>query len=252
MDSVKERLIKYGKIKVCRPEQSKIEDTIVISKEKFYEGAERKEPYYFAFLYEQAAYIRKRWWVMQFLTLLLTGWSVHVLESGYYLQRLLGVLASLFVVMVIPELWKSRSYHALEIEGAAFFSLRQIYAARMLLFAFVDGIFLTVFAGMLCLTKAVDVMEIVVHFFLPMTVTCCICFRTLCSRYIASEYTACFLSMLWSVIWGLLIMEEHVYSTVSRPVWIAVICIAVLYLTYSVRRVMRRCGEDIEEYNVWQ
>lgn len=252
MDSVKERLIEYGKADLCRPEQSKIEDTIVISKKMFYEGAERKEPYYFAFLYEQAAYIRKRWWVMQFMTLLLTGWSVQVLESGYYMQRLLGILASLFVIMVIPELWKSRSYHVSEIENAAFFSLRQIYAARMLLFAFVDGIFLTVFTGILCLTKTVDIMEIVVHFFLPMIVTCCICFRTLCSRYISSEYTACFLSMLWSVIWGLLIMEERVYRAVSRPIWLVLICAAVLYLTYSVRRVMRMCGEDIEEYNVWQ
>ena len=251
MKSIEERLKEYGKIDLCGPDESKIKDTIVISKEKFYEGAEQREPYYFAFLYEQAAFIRKRWWVMQFLILFLTGWSARGSESGYYLQRLLGVSASLFVIMIIPEIWKSHSSHSVEIENAAYFSLRQVYAARMLLFAAVDGIFLTVFAGVLSLTKTVDIVELVIHFFLPMIVTCCICFRTLCSRYIASEYTACILSMLWSAVWILIILNDNIYNAVSRPVWLAVIGIAVLYLTYVVRRVMRKAEEDMEGYSVW-
>ncbi|MCM1040319.1 MAG: hypothetical protein NC314_01720 [Roseburia sp.] len=252
MDAVEERLKVYGKADLCRPEQSKIEDTIVISKECFYEGAAEKEPYYFAFLHEQAAYIRKRWWVLQFLTLVLTGWSVCVLESGYYLQRALGVSASLFVIMVMPEIWKNRSSQSLEIEGTSYFSLRQIYAARMLLFAVVDGILLLLFAGTICLTKKVDLLEIAIQFFLPMIVTCCICFRTLCSRHMASEQTAYFLVMFWTVIWAWVILDDHIYDMISRPVWIAVICVSLLYLTYVVKQVMRRCGENIEVCGGWE
>ena len=138
MRSIEERLRTYGKSAVCRPDESKIKDTIVISRKSFYEGAEQSEPHYFAFLYEQMGYIRKRWWLLQFLVLFLTGWSVHDLESGFYMQRILGIEAALFVIMVIPEMWKSRSSYSLEVEGAAYYSLRQIYAARMLLFAFVE------------------------------------------------------------------------------------------------------------------
>lgn len=252
MSPVEERLKRYGKINLCRPNESKIEDTIVISKERFYEGAEQREPFFFAFLYDQASYIRKRWWVLQFLTLVLTGWSVCVSESGYYLQRLLGVSASLFVIMVIPELWKNRSSYALEIEGTAYFSLRQIYAARMLLFAVVDGGLLVMFAGTVSLTEKVDMMELMIQFFLPMIVTCCICFRTLCSRYIGSEYTAYFLTLLWNAVWIRIILDDRIYDTISHPVWIAVVCAAILYLTYAVRRVMRKCGENIEECSVLQ
>ncbi len=251
MRSIEERLRTYGKSAVCRPDESKIKDTIVISRKSFYEGAEQSEPHYFAFLYEQMGYIRKRWWLLQFLVLFLTGWSVHDLESGFYMQRILGIEAALFVIMVIPEMWKSRSSYSLEVEGAAYYSLRQIYAARMLLFAFVDGLLLASFTGILSLTSSVDMMEIVIHFFLPMIVTCCICFRTFGSRYAASEYTACFFVMLWSAVWFFIVLNDRVYGAVSRPVWIGVLSAAVLYLTYAVRRVMRMHVEELGERGEW-
>lgn len=57
----------------------------------------------------------------------------------------MGTLAPLFVVLVLPELWKNRSSGALEIECTAYYSLRQIYAARMVLFGLVDLALLTLF-----------------------------------------------------------------------------------------------------------
>ena len=167
------------------------------------------------------------------------------------MQRILGIEAALFVIMVIPEMWKSRSSYSLEVEGAAYYSLRQIYAARMLLFAFVDGLLLASFTGILSLTSSVDMMEIVIHFFLPMIVTCCICFRTFGSRYAASEYMACFFVMLWSAVWFFIVLNDRVYGAVSRPVWIGVLSAAVLYLNYAVRRVMRMHVEELGERGEW-
>lgn len=249
MNALDKRLKAYGRSSRPRPDESKVKNTIVIAKKSFYEGAEQACVSYFDFIYDQTCYIRKKWWILQFLLLLFTGWFICGVEDDRIVPSLLGITASLFVVMVIPELWKNRSSDSMEIEGAAYFSIRQIYAARMLAFAVVDGVLLGIFTMVLSLTDRVVIDEIMVQFFLPMIVTCCICFRTLCGRYAASEYVACTLSLLWNAIWIQVVLNDRVYQTVSVPVWDGICGIAVLYLTYIVKRVIRESGGDLEIYD---
>lgn len=230
---------------MLKPEESKVKDTIVSAQKNFYEGAEKARVSYFDFLYDQTCYIRKRWWGLQFALLLFTGIVLHEADS-WVVQRVLGIAASLFIIMAMPELWKNRSSDSMEIEGAAYFSIRQIYAARMLLFGVVDGLLLGVFTAVLSLTARVMIGEILIQFFLPMIVTCCICFRTLCSCYIASEYTACFLSLLWVAIWIQFVLNNRIYQAISVPAWGGICGIAVLYLTYAVKRALRECGNGLE------
>lgn len=245
MKALDKRLRAYGRSNRSEPNESKIKDTIVSARKSFYEGAEQVQVSYFDFLYDQTCYIHKRWWGLQFILLLFTGMFVHGANS-WAVQRMLGIAASLFVIMVMPEMWKNRSSDSVEIEGAAYFSIRQIYAARMLLFGVVDGLLLGVFTAVLSLTARVMIGEILIQFFLPMIVTCCICFRTLCSRYIASEYAACFLSLLWVVVWIQFVLNDRIYQAVSAPAWGGICGIAILYLTYTVKRVMRECGNGLE------
>lgn len=230
------RLRAYGKDIVPEPDESKIKDTIVSAQNAFWEKKQNMS--YWDFLYEQTRYIRKRWWGLQLLVLFLTGVFVHEVQDVQLISRMFGITASLFVILVIPELWKNRSSNAMEVEGAAYFSIRQIYSARLLVFAAVDGVFLTLFTVGLSMTGKVIIGELIVQFFLPMTVTCCICFRCLCSRLAESEYAACFLSLLWTAIW-IRIVWSDVYPLISGPVWAGICGIAVLYLTYTVRRVLR-------------
>lgn len=249
MRALDKRLKAYGRSSRPEPNESKIKDTVVSARKSFREGAESVCVSYFDFIYDQTRYIRKRWWGLQFMLLLFTGMCVHGANS-WVVQRMLGVAASLFVIMVIPELWKNRSSASMEIEGAAYFSIRQIYAARMLIFAVVDGLLLGVFTVMVSLTARVMIEEILIQFFLPMIVTCCICFRTLCSRYIAAEYTACFLSLLWIAVWIQIVLNDSIYRAVSVPAWGGICGIAVLYLTYTVRKVLQECGSGLEVYDV--
>lgn len=53
--------------------------------------------------------------------------------------------ASLFAVLIMPELWKNRNTGAMEIEGTTFYTLRQMYAARIMAFALADGFILGIF-----------------------------------------------------------------------------------------------------------
>lgn len=259
MRDIEKRLRAYGRDRLDeivsgdgmdRLNESIIQRTVDESIRCFYESAGRKGVSYFEFLYEQTGYIRKKWWMLQFVVLFLAAALLQEMEDVLFVHRALGILASLFVILAAPELWKSRSSNTIEIEGTAYFSLRQIYAARLLIFGVVDGIFLAFFTGVVSLTTTVRIMEMVVQFFLPMIMTCCICFRTLCSRYCSSEYAACFLSMLWTAVWMLFVLDDRIYLAVSEPVWIGICGGALLYLTYSVNRVMRECGRAWIEYHI--
>ena len=93
---------------------------------------------YFEFLFEQFKFIKKRWWILQGGILVLLWILLVDSDGGANTERTLGTMSVMFSVMIIPEIWKNRSFSAVEIEKTAFYSLRQICAARILLFAVVD------------------------------------------------------------------------------------------------------------------
>ena len=250
MEGLDKRLRAYGRSTIPKPDESKIKDTIVTARKIFYESAEKSVVSYFDFLYDQTRYVRKRWWGLQLLLLFLTGWFAQAIKDVQMIQPMLGISASLFVIMVIPELWKNRSSKSMEVEGAAYFSIRQIYSARLLVFSMVDGLLLAFFTIVLSMTGRVIIEEMIVHFFLPMIVTCCICFRCLCSRYAVSEYVACFLALLWTGVWMQIISDEKIYRAVATPVWFGICGMAALYLTYIVSRLLREEWAEIGRAHV--
>ncbi|WP_343246294.1 hypothetical protein [Diplocloster hominis] len=256
-ENFKDRLVeaKLREYKNNQPDlpirEHEIQRTLLIAEKAFFQSIQERTNSYFDFLFQQAAYLRKRWWVLQFIILVVLWRILYSAGSNYYVQRSMGVLASVFVILVIPELWKNRSSSSAEIEGTAFFSLRQIYSARMLLFGMVDAVLLSAFFGTVYLTVPITIEEILFQFFLPFNVTCCICFRTLCCKRIASEYFAVGLSLLWIAVWILIILKEPVYAALSGPVWAGLTGGSFLYLIYAVLRVLGRCRNDWEVHTIW-
>ena len=71
--------------------------------------------------------------------LLMLLWScLPVASESDSLKRIMGIAACAFVILMIPELWKNRASGSMEIEASAYYSLRRVYAARMLLFGMAD------------------------------------------------------------------------------------------------------------------
>lgn len=233
------------------PEEERLEQTIRLAEKAFYQSSREQPAAYLEFLFRQAAYIRKRWWLFQFLTLCLLWWILYMAEGNYYVQRSMGVLAPAFVILVIPELWKNRSSGSMEVEGAAFYSLRQIYSARLLLFGMVDVFFLSIFFVAVSATVRMTAWEMLIQFFLPFNVTCCICFSVLCSRSCGTEYIAVVLSLLWIALWILIVLDEKIYSVISRPVWGLVLVGTVCYMAAAVERIRRSCGNYQEGKALW-
>lgn len=197
------------------------------------------------FLFQQSKYIRKRWWLLQ-AGVLMALWSLlEWMKSGYLVQEYMGVAASLFGVLVLPEMWKNRSSNAMEIEGAAYYSLRQVYAARIFLFALVDFMMLCVFSLAAVLGGIIGMEAVLVQFFLPYTVTCCICFKTLYSCRIDSEVFALFLCVAWGMVWLLIQSNEKIYLAVTFPAWLAVLAAAAIYLGYCIWRGQKNCEDQI-------
>ena len=212
--------------------QSCLRETIRLSKAAFYEMESREQLSSAEFVYQQSQYIRKRWWILQGGLLVLLWILLVVSESGIAVRKSMGAAAPLFAVLLLPELWKNRNARATEIEGTAFYSLRQIYAARIFLFAMADFLMLDAFFAATVLTGKMLPEEVLLQFLLPYSITCCICFGTLYSRRIVSETFALLVCSVWCILWIRTAADEKMYGMISVPAALAVTAAAVFYSGY--------------------
>ncbi len=252
MTSIERRLKEYGASTQISGNASDKNLALTRAKEAFFTQREKLPAGWFAFFYVQSRFIRKRWLFGQLLLLILLYPCLQIYHDAAA-PKLLGVTATMFVLLVVPELWKNKSQSATEIEGTCFYSLRQVYLARMLVFAVFDGIVLCGFSGAVMRAALMQWTDIVFHFFLPMIVTCCICLKTLGSRLFTSEYTAVFLSLLWTALWTLFILQDSVYDLISVPLWTLICIVAFLYFIYSICRLLKECDAcpegGLEQWN---
>lgn len=231
--------------------EDKIDTTVIKSRQAFCKSEEESSLSRAEFLYQQSRYIHKRWWVMQGLVLFGLWFVMKYSRDDLYIQVRTWTLAPLFGVLIMPELWKNRHVNAMEIECAAYYSLRQIYAARLVLFAFVDLVLLSAFCLATVYTTGVTVRELVIRFFLPCSVTCCICFHTLYNRIFHSEVFALLLCIVWSGVWFFITSHEFIYNVIYVPVWNVLFMISVLYMGYCIYRGQRDCNRVWETEKMW-
>lgn len=210
--------------------------TIKKSKEAFEEHEAGYSLSYFEFLYSQGCYIKKRWWILQGILLLFLWYILQISAYNYYVKRCVGLISPLFVILLVPELWKNHSSASMEIEGSTFYSLPQIHSARLLIFAGVDLFLLSLFFAMTAVSGVFLTLNFMIDFFIPFNITCCICFRTLCSPHICSETLTMALCVVWIAVWLLILLEQHIYSRIALPVWGGLLFFSFLYLVCCIRR----------------
>lgn len=220
------------------PREEKIAQAARASRQSFLQGEAGRSLSRAEFLIWQVSYIRKRWWIWQFLLLLFLGGAALCQKDARYAQHLLGVLGTDFVILLIPELFKNKASDSLEIEGAAFYSLRQVYAARIFAFGLVDVFLLSLFSAVAVGAAHIGPGQLLIHFFLPLTVTGCICFRALTSRWVSSELAAVLLCLLWSAAWYMTTMYLDWQAEAGTPVWIGTLVLCIGYFLYAVQRAL--------------
>ena len=224
-------------IKACRK---------IIKKQSRQEQSSRAS--YFEFLYEQSGFIQKRWWLLQGGVLFGMWFWLHSYMTDWTdRMRLLGIAATLFVVLIIPEIWKNKRNGAIEIEQTSYYTLRQICAARMLLFAAVDLLIVMVFLGAAYRTTALSLTDLVTNFLLPVNVSGGICFRTLYSKWEKSEYVAVLLCLVWVAVWMMIVANEAIYQKIAAPVWIGLILLTLAYFIFCIQKSLTFGEKSLED-----
>lgn len=232
-------------------DESEIQRTIAVSKAAFISGESEKTISHMEFLYQQSRYIKKRWWMLQGLLLIFLCWFLHFTVSDFLIRRTLGTVASLFVILILPELWKNHSNNAMEVECTTLYSLRQIYAARLTLFAGVDILLLTLFFVSTSFVARLTLLEMLIQFLLPFNVTCCICFRCLYSKIINTEALSILLCVFWIGLWTLIILNDAVYYKISVPMWAGLLAASFLYMGYTLCRGQKLWQNTLEVKPQW-
>ena len=188
---------------------------------------------------------------MQGLLLAFVCFLLCYMETDYLIRRSLGLAGPLFVILILPELWKNRNFDAMEVECTTFYTLRSIYAARLTIFAVVDLLLLSAFFATASVVARISLWEILIQFVLPFNVTCCICFRTLYAKRIRSEALAMLLCILWTGVWAMLIMNNAVYSVISVPMWIVALAASALGMCYTLCQGKEKWQQTLEVKPLW-
>lgn len=204
---------------------------------------------YFEFLYEQSKFIQKRWWILQASVLAFLGFWLSGYTKDYTnAVRLMGIFATVFVILIVPEIWKNRRNRAVEIEQASYYTLRQICAARTLLFAAVDLAIVMIFLTATYRAVSIPLYDLIVNFLLPVNVSCCICFRLLYSQWCESEYLAVFFCLVWVGVWTMIVANEEIYQRVAEPVWGVLLALTFAYVVFCVRKSLMFDEKILEGY----
>lgn len=233
----------YKEQRAVAAKEEKILETIRKSKEMFLLCEQEHSIHYFEFLISQFRLIRKRWWILQMLMLGLVFIILPNIQDKASMLRALGVIGVSFVVLIIPEFWKNKSYDCMQIEGTCLYSLRQIYTARMIWFGMVDMFILTCFCMTIRGKIGLATVELFVQFLFPMLVAACICFGTLCSNTPANEGTAILFCLLWNAVWCFIILNETVYKAITFPIWCALFGFFVTFLAGAVYKTIHDCNK---------
>ncbi len=242
-------LYSYGEGARAVPSEQKVAETVKKSIEAFYSAERGLRLTHWEFLLAQLRLIRKRWWALQAALLALLWARLPFILAEASMRRIFAASASLFVILIIPELWKNRSCKSMEIEAASYYSLRQVYAARMLLFGIVDIAMVTVFCIFASAGAGISLFRLLAEFLIPMAATAAICFWAFCSRRPCGEPAAIMLCIAWSGAWMAVILNERVYSAITLPLWMAFAAIAAFFLAFMICRALRGCDlywEDCE------
>lgn len=228
-----------------------IQKTIEVSKAAFIAGESECTMSHAEFLYQQSRNIKKFWWILQGVLLAFVCILLKNTETNFFIRRSLGLAGPLFVILIIPELWKNKAFDAMEIECTTFYTLRSVYAARLTLFAGVDMVLLSVFFAATSYFTRITLWEMLVQFLLPFNITCCICFRSLYSKRIQSEALSLLLCMIWAGLWFLITLNDTVYNAVSIPVWVSLLVASFSYMGYVLYQGQKNWQQTLEVKPLW-
>lgn len=232
-------------------QEEKLLQTILASKNALRDSICQETISYFEFVLMQLRFIKKRWWFFQTIVLLLIWGDSFISQSHttFYLNA--SIMIPVFVILIIPELWKNVHTKSWEVENSSLYTLKQIYSARLILFGIVDLLLFSAFFATASITLQISLYNMIIYCILPFNLTCCICFGVLCSKRFCSEYVAISLCMIGGAIWQIA-TNLKLFTFVAEVVWLVGTGLSFIYLVFVIFRVIKTCGEHCEVNTAWR
>lgn len=222
------------------PSQEAIDKTVLKASEIIDAKEKITRSGFIEFLAVQMRIMKKRWWILQGALLFFAGEWIAVPGDTDYTYRGLSILASLFVILVIPELWKNIEYRSIEIEECSLFNLRRVYAAKLIAFGAIDTILLTFFCIIASQMQDILFADMLKQFVFPVMISATICLLSFSSKRRCSEVTTMIVCGIANVIWMVTAMNETVYSKITPVIWGGLFGVCICLMVYSVRKVLQK------------
>lgn len=152
---------------------------------------------FLGFVLDQIRYMRKSSIYLQCLLAVIMLGLMIMLRNDPVMQRQIGALTPLFIIGIIPELWRNRKSQSMEIEGTTYFSLRKVYSARLLFFTVLDTLLFTIIIVVGFLYLDMDFWSLATQYILPFNITAAFSFTLLSNHVLNTESFAFLTCLVW-------------------------------------------------------
>lgn len=229
------------------PAKNAIDNTVFKATELMIEKEQISRINFAEFLIFQMKIMRKRWWIFQGALLLFACQWLYISGDANYIYRGMSIFATLFVILIIPELWVNMKYKSMEIEDASLFNLRNVYAAKLIAFGIVDTIFLSFFCTAATQLQNVLFVDILKQFVFPVMIAATICMSVFSCRNPFSELTTVVICIVANTLWTTVVLNESIYYKITSWIWIGLFTASISLIIYSVRKVINNTSKYKEK-----
>lgn len=248
-DKKTEELLREAfKKQIFEPPRGAADKAVQTAKEVFLISEKKKKLSFAGFVMMQIQIMQKRWWMLQGVLLLLAGEWIRVSGDVSYVHRGFSIVAALFVIFIVPELWKNKENRSVEVEEASFFDLRRVYAAKLIAFGSVDTFFLTVFCIMTVRIHDVVFSDLLKQFIFPVMIAAAICLMAFSHTGIFNEVTIMLICLGANIIWMLVAVNETVYSHITPLIWAGLFGICICLIVYCLCKTLCNKGKYKEDF----
>ena len=229
------------------PSKDAIDSTVLKAKEIMITKEKTSRIDFAEFLIIQMKIMRKRWWILQGILLFLACEWLSVSGDVDYIYRGWSILAALFVILIIPELWENMECKSMEIEESSLFDLRKVYAAELIAAGPVDTIFLTFFCVTVTQLQYVLLADVLKQFVFPVMIAATICMMVFSCRNPFSELTTMVICIVANLLWATIVLNESIYYKITSWIWIGLFAVSISLIIYSVRKVINNTSKYKEK-----
>ncbi|MGN0273403.1 MAG: hypothetical protein ACI4DT_01275 [Chordicoccus sp.] len=219
----------------------KLQELADLSVETFYREEKKKPLPRKAFVLYQFRLMKKGWMILQAVLLIGIYVLLHFLGDLDACYRLVAVLSTLLIIFFVPELWREKREHSIDLINSCYYSIEELYAAKLLIAGLYDLLILSVFFIVTLTTSHVTVYRMILHFLLPMLVTACICLVCL-SAGISNYYITLSVCIAFSGLWYAVTSFPFLYRPISTAAWVVFLILSVVLLAVQIRRIVHGRG----------